>query len=65
MTDTYLLMNKNRPLLSFYSEKTIGGYRLIETDIYVDSSSLPPRFKDINTWVTNRNHAEHKEHLQG
>lgn len=64
MTDTYLLMNKNRPLLSFYPKETISGYRLIEADIYVDSSSLPPRFKDINTWVTNRNYAKHKEHLQ-
>ena len=32
---------------------------------YVESDLLPPSFSNINTWVTKRNHAKEKEHLQG
>lgn len=64
MTTTYVLMNKNRPLLSFYPKETISGYRLEQTEMYVDSCYLPPRFHNIDTWVTNRNYAKHKEHLR-
>ena len=66
MADTFLLMNKNLPLLSFFSEETIYGFpELKEDQRFVDQSLLPPRFSDIQTWVTNRNYAKHKEHLQG
>lgn len=66
MTSTYLLMNKNRPLLSFYSKETISGFpELKESKRFADQTLLPPRFSDIQTWVTNRNYAKHKEHLQG
>lgn len=65
MTTTYLLMNKNRPLLSFHPKETISGYRLIVADTFAEPSLFPPRFNNIDTWVSNRNYAKHKEHLQG
>ena len=66
MTTTYVLMNKNRPLLSFYPKETISGFmELQEYKRYVESDLLPPSFSNINTWVTKRNHAKEKEHLQG
>lgn len=65
MTTTYLLMNKNRPLLSFYPQEVIDGFlELKEDKCYVEQCLLPPCFSDIDTWVSNRNYAKHKEHLQ-
>lgn len=61
---TYLLMNKNRPLLSFYAKEVNGFTQLQETETYVDSKLLPPKFSNIDTWISNRNYAKHKEHLQ-
>ncbi len=61
---TYLLMNKNCPLLSFYAKEANGFTQLLEAEVYVDTKRLPPRFSDIDTWISNRNYAKHKEHLQ-
>lgn len=61
---TYLLMNKNRPLLSFYAKEAISGYHLEELETFANPQLFPPRFNNINTWISNRNYAKHKEHLQ-
>lgn len=60
----YVLMNKNIPLLTFVAEERVAGYRLIEKKRMVEDRLLPPKFSDINTWVSNRNYAKHKEHLR-
>ena len=62
----YLLMNKDRKLLSFSMvERSIPGrYEIKEVERYVGDELLPPRFLDIATWIDNRNYAKHKEHLK-
>lgn len=61
---TYLLMNKNHPLLSFYAKETICGYRFEKIETFVETKFLPPRFNNIDTWISKRNYAKRKEHLQ-
>lgn len=60
----YVLMNKNRLLLTFVAEEAEGFMQLKETERLVDDVLLPPKFSDINTWISNRNYAKHKEHLR-
>lgn len=60
----YLLMNKDRPLLSFFAEERIAGSALVEKERFVPEDLLPPGFSDIHMWVTGRNYAKYKEHMK-
>ena len=62
----YYLMNKNKKLMLFsvLFDDTMGEYDCKEIERYVEQEELPPKFSDIYTWITNRNYAKHKEHLQ-
>lgn len=60
----YILLNKNRPLLTFSAEESDGFIELKENQRLVEDALLPPRFSDIETWVSQRNYAKHKEHLK-
>lgn len=62
MEDKYLLLNKDRKLLSFSIEERIGSQRCIEHESFCELR--PQGFTNINEWVTNRNYAKHKEHLR-
>lgn len=58
----YTLMNKNTPLLEFDIVEQIGDYACVEKKRFSDT--MPFGFSDINTWVSGRNYAKHKEHLR-
>lgn len=62
----YYLMNKNKKLLLFsvIFDETMGEYDCKEIERYGEPEEFPPKFSDIYTWITNRNYAKHKEHLQ-
>lgn len=58
---SYYLMNKNRKLLWFSIEKTLGSEEAIAKECFV--RRLPLGFYDISTWLENRDYAKHKEHF--
>ncbi|MCM1287649.1 MAG: hypothetical protein NC240_05015 [Clostridium sp.] len=62
MEDRYLLLNKDKKLLSFSVEERIGSQRCVEHESFCDLR--PIGFTNINEWVTNRNYAKHKDHLR-
>lgn len=62
MKQDFYLMNKNDKLLSFTVEETPLGEMIRETASF--SKVRPQGFKDIATFITQRNFAKHKEHFK-
>ena len=58
---TYLLMNKDTPLLLFQLQDVLGVTECVEIERYIE---LPAWISDINQWVNGRNYAKHKEHFK-
>ena len=58
----YLLLNKDRVLLSFSVRRDDFGQDVCsELERY---APLPPGFVSIENWIDRRNYAKHKEHLR-
>lgn len=58
----YYLMNKDKVVATFRKSEDplVGGFEIVKAD----NEALPIGFKDINSWLENRQVGKHKKHIR-